>query len=93
MVLLLGRLALQTLSFTVAKLDTARVAVAGHSLGGLAALLGVEQEARFKASIIIDGLVPDALAQRPSQAGISINLGIPPVHCGGNSVFLIMARY
>jgi dienelactone hydrolase len=42
------------------KLDTARVAIAGHSLGGLTALLGVEQEKRFRAGIMIDGDVPDA---------------------------------
>jgi len=37
------------------KLDMSRVAVAGHSLGGVTALLGVERDARFKAGVIIDG--------------------------------------
>jgi dienelactone hydrolase len=41
------------------KLDMSRVALAGHSLGGLTALLGVEQEPRFKAGIILDGVSPD----------------------------------
>jgi predicted dienelactone hydrolase len=41
------------------KLDTSRVAVAGHSLGGLTALLGIEQDPRFRAGIVLDGVAPD----------------------------------
>jgi dienelactone hydrolase len=41
------------------KLDMSRLAVAGHSLGGLTALLGVEQEPRFRAGISLDGVSPD----------------------------------
>ncbi len=41
------------------KLDIARAAIAGHSLGGLTALLGIEQEPRFRAGIILDGVMPD----------------------------------
>jgi dienelactone hydrolase len=41
------------------KLDMSRVALAGHSLGGLTALLGVEQEPRFRAGIVLDGVAPD----------------------------------
>jgi dienelactone hydrolase len=41
------------------KLDMARIAVAGHSLGGVTALLSVEQEKRFRAGITIDGDVSD----------------------------------
>jgi dienelactone hydrolase len=41
------------------RLDMSRVALAGHSLGGLTALLGVEQEPRFRAGIILDGVSPD----------------------------------
>jgi pimeloyl-ACP methyl ester carboxylesterase len=37
------------------KLDTARLAIAGHSLGGMTALPAVLQDGRFKASILIDG--------------------------------------
>jgi dienelactone hydrolase len=36
------------------KLDTSRVALAGHSLGGLTALLGVQQDLRFRAGILLD---------------------------------------
>ena len=46
------------------KLDVHRMAIAGHSMGGLAASLATDREARFKAGIIIDvhdGNVPDAV--------------------------------
>jgi len=42
-------------------LDMTSVAIAGHSLGGLTAFLAVELEPRFKAGIILDGYVPEAL--------------------------------
>jgi len=42
------------------KLDTSRLAVAGHSLGGMTALPAVLQDTRFKAGILIDGW-PDSL--------------------------------
>ena len=41
------------------KLDLTKVAVAGHSLGGLAALLSIKQEARFKAAVLLDARLPD----------------------------------
>jgi predicted dienelactone hydrolase len=46
------------------KLDVNRMAIAGHSMGGLAASLVSDRDARFKAGIIIDvhdGNVPDAV--------------------------------
>jgi len=43
------------------KLDLSRVALAGHSLGGLTALLGVEFDSRFRAGISIDGMMPESL--------------------------------
>jgi dienelactone hydrolase len=45
-------------------LDVNRMAIVGHSMGGLAASLATDREARFKAGIIIDvhdGNVPDAV--------------------------------
>jgi len=41
-------------------LDMASIAVAGHSLGGLTALQAVQQDARIRAGIFIDGAVVDA---------------------------------
>jgi predicted dienelactone hydrolase len=43
------------------KLDVSRFALAGHSLGGLTAILGIEQEPHFKAAVVIDGVLPDDL--------------------------------
>ena len=46
------------------KLDVSRMAIAGHSMGGLTASLIADRDARFKAGIIIDvhdGNVPDAV--------------------------------
>jgi dienelactone hydrolase len=39
-------------------LDMSRVALAGHSLGGMTALLGVELEPRFRAAVSLDGVAP-----------------------------------
>ncbi|HEX6906211.1 MAG TPA: choice-of-anchor D domain-containing protein [Terriglobales bacterium] len=44
------------------ELDMSRVALAGHSLGGLTALLGVQQEPRFRAGVILDGVLPEGVA-------------------------------
>jgi dienelactone hydrolase len=41
------------------KLDTSRIALMGHSLGGQATLTGLKQEARFKAGVILDGALND----------------------------------
>jgi dienelactone hydrolase len=48
------------------KLDTRKIAIAGHSMGGLAASLGVERDRRFKVGIILDvhdGEVPDGVVK------------------------------
>jgi len=42
------------------KLDMSRVALAGHSLGGMTAILGVEQDSRFRAGVVLDGVVPNS---------------------------------
>lgn len=43
------------------KLDMSRLAIGGHSLGGLTAVLATEQDARIRAAVILDGVVPGAL--------------------------------
>jgi len=43
------------------KLDLSRVALAGHSLGGMTALLGLEMDPRVKAALSIDGIPPGVL--------------------------------
>jgi dienelactone hydrolase len=57
------------------KLDTSRIALAGHSLGGLTAMLGVEQEPRFKAGIIIDSGVPTDLTTATHTAVLILAAG------------------
>ena len=43
------------------KLDMSKMALAGHSLGGLTAILGIEEEPRFRAGVLLDGAVPKSL--------------------------------
>jgi len=57
----LERLNVSDTSPFAGKLDLSRVALAGHSLGGLTALLGVEFDSRFRAGISIDGMMPGSL--------------------------------
>jgi dienelactone hydrolase len=40
------------------KLDISRVALAGHSLGGLITVLALQQEPRFKVGLVLDGAMP-----------------------------------
>ena len=58
-----------------AKLDLSRIALAGHSLGGLTAILGVENEPRFKAGIVLDGVLPDHLASPTKTPILSVTAG------------------
>jgi predicted dienelactone hydrolase len=57
------------------KLDMGRVAVAGHSLGGLTVLLSVEQEKRFRAGITIDGDVSDAAVRVTNTPVLILTMG------------------
>jgi pimeloyl-ACP methyl ester carboxylesterase len=41
-------------------LDTASIALAGHSLGGLTALQAAQRDPRIRAAVFIDGLVPES---------------------------------
>jgi dienelactone hydrolase len=41
------------------KLDVHQIALAGHSLGGLTALLGIQQDTRFRAGILLDPYLAD----------------------------------
>ena len=58
-----------------AKLDLSRIALAGHSLGGLTTILGVENEPRFKVGIILDGVLPDHLASPSKTPILSVTAG------------------
>jgi dienelactone hydrolase len=41
------------------RLDLTRLALAGHSLGGLTAWFGVQRDARFKAAVVVDPYLPN----------------------------------
>ncbi len=56
----LGRLNGPAKSPFTGTLDLSRVALAGHSLGGMTALLGVELDSRFRAAVSLDGVMPSS---------------------------------
>ncbi len=60
------------------KLDLTRIALAGHSLGGLTAMRGVEKDARFRAGISLDGFVPDGLTPSTTKPVLLIRAGNNP---------------
>lgn len=57
------------------QLDMASVAVAGHSIGGLTALLSLQQEPRFRAGIFIDGVVPDSVFSATKKPVLILTAG------------------
>jgi len=57
------------------KLDMTRVALAGHSLGGLTALLGVQQEARFRIGISLDAPSSEQAGKTPTETPILLMTG------------------
>jgi dienelactone hydrolase len=57
------------------KLDLSRMAVAGHSLGGLTAFLDIELDPRLKAAIILDGLMPTASPAGTNKPVLLIGAG------------------
>jgi dienelactone hydrolase len=57
------------------KLDLSRIAVVGHSLGGLTAIRGIQSDARFRAAISLDGLVPDRLAPAMKRPVLLLTAG------------------
>jgi dienelactone hydrolase len=40
------------------RLDMTRLALAGHSLGGLTTILAIEKDPRYRAAVVLDGVVP-----------------------------------
>jgi dienelactone hydrolase len=57
------------------KFDMTRVAIAGHSLGGLTAMLGLEMEPRFRAAVSLDGITPGALFGTTSKPVLMLFAG------------------
>lgn len=56
-------------------LDTAHIAIAGHSLGGLTAFLELEQEPSFSAAILLDGVVPGNLTSPTKKPVLILTAG------------------
>lgn len=56
-------------------LDRSRIAMAGHSLGGLTAYLAVQLDARFKAGIVLDSPVPEASVGATKTAVLLLAVG------------------
>jgi len=63
------------LSPFVGKLELSHIALGGHSLGGMATLLGIEADARIKAGIILDGVVPEPPAKPLTTAVLLLAAG------------------
>jgi dienelactone hydrolase len=81
----LGRLNDSAESPFAEKLDTSSVALAGHSLGGLTVILGVEEEPRFRAGVVLDGVMPDSSANTIETPILLLAAGSQqwsPVECG-----------
>jgi pimeloyl-ACP methyl ester carboxylesterase len=53
------------------KLDLASVALAGHSLGGLTAWLGLQREPRFKAAVLLDPYLAD-IGSDPTETPVML---------------------
>ena len=49
------------------RLDLSKIVVAGHSLGGLTALLANESDPRVKGAILMDPVLPDVLPSRTNK--------------------------
>ena len=71
----LGRLNRQEDNPFTGKVDESRVAIAGHSLGALTALLSLEREPRFAAGILIDGNVPDLAFREVHRPVLMLTMG------------------
>jgi dienelactone hydrolase len=57
------------------KLDTSRIALMGHSLGGQVAISGMEQETRFRAGVLLDGVLSDESAPGTDKAVLILAAG------------------
>jgi predicted dienelactone hydrolase len=57
------------------RLDLYRIAVIGHSLGGLTAIRALESEPRVKAAVLLDAVVPPRLATPLQQPVLNLVVG------------------
>jgi dienelactone hydrolase len=57
------------------KLDVSRIALMGHSLGVLAVLDGIQQDPRFGAGVILDGVLTDKSVTETDKAVLILAMG------------------
>lgn len=58
-------------------LDLSRVAVAGHSMGGAAALLTLQRDDRFKVAVNLDGFLPEGWMHSTQKPVLLLSAGQP----------------
>jgi predicted dienelactone hydrolase len=56
-------------------LDTGSIAVAGHSFGGLTAIQSVQQDARIRAAVLIDGVVIEEAIEATERPVLILDAG------------------
>ncbi len=71
----LQRLNVRRDSAFAAHLDTAAIAIAGHSLGGLTALQALESDPRIRAAIVMEGVMPDAAFTETDRPVLLLDAG------------------
>jgi dienelactone hydrolase len=57
------------------RLDLSRIAIVGHSLGGLTAIRALENEPRVKAAVLLDAVVPPHLSNTVRQPVLNLVVG------------------
>ncbi len=57
------------------RLDTTRIALVGHSLGGLTTILALEAEPRFRAGVVLDGTIPPRMTHAIRTPVLLLNAG------------------
>ena len=71
----LDRLNSQVAGAFEGKLDMNRIAIVGHSLGGVAALLTAEKDPRFKAAVVVDSSIPETIVGQTQTPVLILAMG------------------
>jgi pimeloyl-ACP methyl ester carboxylesterase len=71
----LGRLNAQPGGPFGSRFELSKVAIAGHSMGGVAALLSLRFDTRFQAAVMLDAAVPESLASGTTKPVLIVAAG------------------